>query len=214
MIVVSPSLLSADFADIKSALKVIKESGAEWVHLDIMDGAFVPNITFGQPVVRSIRQATDLVLDAHMMVNAPERYIEDFAAAGADMITVHYEATPHIVRALQCIRAQGKKAGVALNPGTSADVLKVLLRQTDMVLVMGVNPGFGGQKFIVETLDKVSEIRNMIDQSGLDIDIQVDGGITIQNAAAARKAGANVLVSGTSFFAAEDKKAAVQLLKG
>ena len=181
MIKIAPSILSADFTMMIDAVRLLERAGADYIHCDIMDGMFVPNITFGQYMVRDLRKHTQMMLDAHLMVDRPERYIQDFADMGADIITVHAEATVHLDRTLQMIRAAGKKSGVALNPHTPLDVIEYVLDRVDMVLLMSVNPGFGGQSFIPSSLEKASRLRAMIKESGLDIDIQMDGGIGLHN---------------------------------
>ena len=196
MIKISPSILAADFSDLKSEIKKIEAAGADMVHIDVMDGLFVPNISFGLPVIKAIRRCTNLLFDVHLMIKSPERYINDFKAAGADIITVHAEATDHLHRTLQSIKASGAKAGVALNPGTDPSAIKYVLSETDMVLVMTVNPGFGGQKFIGEMTKKVAEVRAMA--PGLDI--EVDGGISSDNIDLVTRAGANVIVAGSAVF--------------
>ncbi|MEZ4357411.1 MAG: ribulose-phosphate 3-epimerase [Eubacteriales bacterium] len=211
MIKVSPSILSADFSNIAAGIKEIELSGADMVHMDVMDGMFVPNITFGQPMVAAVRKMTKLPLDVHLMIERPERYIEEFADAGADIIVAHVEATKHIHRVLQQIRLTGKKPGLALNPGTPIEVCFGLLNYVEMVLIMSVNPGFGGQKFIPESLIKARKLR---DYSGNDLDIQFDGGVSSKNAKEIIAAGVNVLVSGSAFFNAPDKKAEVRALRG
>lgn len=211
MIKISPSILSADFSNIASGIKEIECSGADMVHMDVMDGMFVPNITFGQPMVAAVRKMTKLPLDVHLMIERPERYIEEFADAGADIIVAHVEATKHIHRVLQQIRLTGKKVGLALNPGTPIEVCFGLLNLIDMVLIMSVNPGFGGQQFIPESLIKARKLR---DYAGDNLDIQFDGGVSSKNAKEIIAAGVNVLVSGSAFFKAVDKKAEVRALRG
>ncbi len=199
-LLVAPSILSADFGRLTEEVKALQASGADWVHVDVMDGRFVPNITLGPPVVKAIRAATTLPVDVHLMIVEPERYLDDFAAAGADGMTVHVEASPHLHRTLQHIRGLGKRAGVVLNPSTHEDTIRYVLDVVDLVLVMSVNPGFGGQAFIPEVLPKVRAIRRMIDATGRPIHLEIDGGITFETAALATEAGARVLVAGSAVF--------------
>jgi ribulose-phosphate 3-epimerase len=197
---VAPSILSADFGRLAEEVRAVERAGADWIHVDVMDGRFVPNITIGAPVVKAIRAATKLPVDVHLMIVEPERYLEDFARAGADGLTVHVETCPHLHRTLQQVRSLGKRAGVVLNPSTHECTLEYVLDVADLVLVMSVNPGFGGQAFIPEMLPKVRAIRRMIDRSGRNIDLQIDGGIGPETAAQATDAGARVLVAGSAVF--------------
>lgn len=197
---VAPSVLAADFAELGSQLWAVSEAGAEWIHLDVMDGAFVPSISFGMPVIKSIRRVTDRVFDVHMMVEEPGRYVEDVKKAGADVITVHAEACKHLDRVISQIKEAGCRAGVALNPATPVSVLEHILDQVDMVLIMTVNPGFGGQKFIPYTIEKVKAVRGLCDERGLTTDIQVDGGISAANVREVLEAGANIFVAGSAVF--------------
>ena len=213
MRIVAPSILSADFGNLERDIKMIDRSAAEWVHIDIMDGVFVPNISFGFPVVRSVRKATTKVLDVHLMIVEPERYVIEFAEAGADIITVHAEATTHLDRTIQLIKTAGKKCGVSLNPHTPLNVLEYVLDQIDMVLLMSVNPGYGGQSFIPYSVRKAQELKTMIDTRGLSIDIEMDGGLGAHNAKLVADAGVNVIVAGNSVFAAEDPKDMISRLK-
>ena len=197
----SPSILSSDFANLAAAVREAEAAGAAWVHVDVMDGHFVPNITIGVPVVRSLRKATRLPLDVHLMIERPERYIEAFANAGADIITVHQEATGHLHRTVQQIRSLGRKAGVAINPGTPVRMLDEILPYVDLVLVMSVNPGFGGQDFIPTSPAKSGAVRDALDQiERFDVEIEVDGGISRATAAGVVAAGASVLVAGSAIF--------------
>ncbi len=213
MIKIAPSILSADFTKILDAVELLERAGADYIHCDIMDGMFVPNITFGQYMVRDLRKHTHLPLDAHLMVEKPDRFISDFAEAGADIITVHAETSVHLDRTLQTIRAAGKKAGVALNPHTPLTVLDYILERVDMVLLMSVNPGFGGQSFIPASLEKASRLRELIRSRGLEIDIQMDGGLGPHNAKEVTDAGVNVLVAGNAIFNAPDPIAAVRQMR-
>jgi len=196
--ILSPSLLSADFGNLEKSLQDLKEAGISWVHWDVMDGHFVPNITFGQHVIHLLRPKSDLYFDVHLMIEKPERYLVDFANAGANMLVVHAEATHHLQRTLAEIRKLGMQAGVALNPATPVNVLKYVLDDVDMVLLMSVNPGFGGQSFLPTTYPKLREVRELLDSRSCHV--QVDGGVCPENTAALTKAGADVLVSGSSFF--------------
>jgi ribulose-phosphate 3-epimerase len=197
---IAPSILSADFGRLAEEVGAAESAGADWIHVDVMDGHFVPNLTIGPPVVRAVRKVTKLPLDVHLMIATPERYVEAFAEAGADVISVHVEACTHLHRTLQHIRSLGKRAGVVLNPATPEDTLRYVLGVTDLVLVMSVNPGFGGQKFIPEVLPKVRAIRQMIDERKLPIDLEIDGGIAPDTIAAAAEAGARVFVAGNAVF--------------
>ncbi|WP_202711274.1 ribulose-phosphate 3-epimerase [Sporosalibacterium faouarense] len=213
MIKVAPSVLSADFSKLEEELKKIEDGGADMVHLDIMDGHFVPNITFGAPVIKKLRKVTDVPFDVHLMIEKPERYIEDFVDAGADIITVHQEASVHLHRTIQQIKSYGIKAAVALNPSTPLGEIEYVLDQLDMVLIMTVNPGFGGQSLIDSMENKVRKLKKMIDEKGLNIDIQVDGGIKLDNLKEVVDWGANVIVAGSAIFGSEDATEATRRFK-
>lgn len=211
---IAPSMLSADFANLAKDIEMINNSEADWFHLDIMDGVFVPNISFGFPVVERIKSLAKKPLDVHLMIVDPDRYLERFRDAGANWLTVHYEACTHLHRTLSQIRKLGMKAGVSLNPHTPVDVLTDILEETDMVLLMSVNPGFGGQKFIQNTYSKIERLRAMIDARRLDTLIQVDGGVDANNAAQLYKVGANVLVAGNAVFKSANPDESIRIIKG
>ncbi len=213
MPIIAPSLLAADFLHLGAACTMLNESEAEWFHLDVMDGSFVPNISYGLPIIEQIKKTTSKVLDVHLMIVHPEKYIAEFKKAGADVLTVHYEACPHLHSTLQLIKAQGMKAGVAINPHTSVELLKDVIQDIDVVCVMSVNPGFGGQKFIEHTYEKVSALKKMIAVANASTLIEIDGGVTEHNAAKLVKAGADILVAGTTVFKAADPKAMIVSLK-
>ncbi len=196
----APSILSADFAHLGNQIEEVSKAGADYIHVDVMDGHFVPNITIGPPVIAALRACTDLPLDVHLMIEHPEKYITQFVNSGANIITIHVEACPHLHREIQLIKQNGLKAGVSLNPGTPIDLIKDVLSQVDLVLIMSVNPGFGGQAFIPETFRKISHLRYMMDDNKINAEIEVDGGITINNASKVVNAGANVLAIGTAIF--------------
>ncbi len=213
MIKISPSILSANFTNIYDAVKMLEKAGADYIHCDVMDGSFVPNITFGQYMIRDLRKATTLPLDVHLMIDNPDKYIVEFAEAGADIITVHEEATRHLDRSLQLIRSTGKKVGVSLNPHTPIDVLEYVLYNVDMVLLMSVNPGFGAQSFIESSLEKAKALKAMIDKRGYKIDIEMDGGIGTGNIKDVIESGVNVIVSGNTIFKAEDPAEMIKTLR-
>ncbi len=211
---IAPSILAADFADFASAMKILENAGADYVHCDVMDGVFVPNISFGMTTIAALKKRTAIPLDVHLMITEPGRYVSEFARAGADIITVHAEACTHLHRTIQQIHAEGKLAGVSLNPATPPDVLEYVMDEVDLILCMSVNPGFGGQKFIPSTLDKLRRVSAMIKASGRDIMLEVDGGVGPNNYKEVVAAGANVLVAGSAFFNAEDPSFVARTMQG
>lgn len=214
MIKIAPSILSADFARLGEEIKDVEKGGADYIHVDVMDGHFVPNITIGPLIVEAIRPITSLTLDVHLMIEQPDRYIPEFAKAGADIITVHVEACPHLHRTIQLIRSFGIKAGVVLNPHTPVSTIQHVLEDIDMVLLMTVNPGFGGQSFIHSVLPKIQEVSRMVRERGLQVDIEVDGGVNVETARLCVEAGANVLVAGSAIYNEKDRAQAIRVIRG
>jgi ribulose-phosphate 3-epimerase len=210
---IAPSVLAADFANLQSEAKMLNASQADYYHIDVMDGVFVPNISFGMPVIQALKKHADKPFDVHLMIVEPQRYIKDFKAVGADILTVHYEASNHLHRTLQAIRAEGMQAGVALNPHTSVDLLEDTIEDLDLVCIMSVNPGFGGQKFIEGTYRKVEKLRKLIDSRGLSTKIEIDGGVTSANAQQLVNAGADVLVAGSFVFKSDNPIQTIAELK-
>ncbi len=213
MPIIAPSLLAADFTNLEAECKMLNESEADWYHLDVMDGRFVPNITFGPMLIEIFRKQTNKICDVHLMIEEPGNYAEQFKNAGADNLSVHLEACPHLHRNIQQIKSLGMKAGVAINPHTPVAALHDILHDIDLVCMMSVNPGFGGQKFIPYTLEKIKQLRQMIEERNLNVLIEIDGGVTIENAGSIIKAGADVLVAGNTVFKSADPKATIKALK-
>ena len=208
----SPSILSADFSRLGEQIRELDEAGAQYVHIDVMDGMFVPSISFGMPVIRSIRGCTDRIFDVHLMIEEPGRYIDEFAEAGADLITVHAESCRHLDRTIEKIKEKGLLAGVALNPATPVSAISCVLEKVDMVLIMTVNPGFGGQKLIPYTVEKVRELRKIVDEQGLKTDIEVDGGVNLSNVGELIDAGANIIVAGSAVFSGDVTENTIRFL--
>ncbi len=210
---IAPSLLSADFTSLKADIEMVNNSQADWFHLDVMDGVFVPNISFGMPIINAVKKLATKPLDVHLMIVQPERFISDFKKAGADILTVHYEASTHLHRTISEIKKEGMKAGVVLNPHTPINVLVDIICDLDVVLLMSVNPGFGGQKFIENTYNKISKLHNLIEKNNCNTLIEVDGGVTIENAQKLFEAGANVLVAGNTVFSSDNPTSTIAKLK-
>lgn len=213
MPIVAPSVLASDFGNLTKEIEMLNQSEAEWIHLDVMDGVFVPNISYGMPVIRTIDGLTDKILDTHLMIVQPERYIKEFKEVGADILTVHYEACTHLHRTVQAIKDEGMKAGIALNPHTPVELLEDIIRDIDLLLIMSVNPGFGGQKFIRNTYEKLVRASELIDRKNADVLIEVDGGVGPGNAEQLAQLGADVLVAGSSVFSAHNPLAVISELK-
>lgn len=210
---IAPSILSADFSKLSQEIQEVEKAGADYLHIDVMDGQFVPNITVGPMIVRACRKVTRLPLDVHLMIEEPDRFIEEFAREGSDIITVHQEACPHLHRTIALIKELGKKAGVSLNPATSLSTLNEILPEVDLVLVMTVNPGFGGQKFIKSVLPKIAQLRKTLDENGLTAELEVDGGVNVDNIADIAKAGGRVFVAGSAVFKSEDYRKTISELR-
>jgi len=210
---ISPSILSADFSRLGEEVKRVEDAGADWIHIDVMDGHFVPNITVGPFILEAVRRVTSLPLDVHLMIERPDQYINEFSDAGADIITVHVEVCPHLHRTIQAIKEKGKKAGVSLNPATPLVLVEDILNDIDLLLIMSVNPGFGGQKFIISVLDKIKRARQMIDKAGSKAYIEIDGGVKLDNIGDISFAGANIFVSGSGVFGTKDYKRTIEEMK-
>jgi ribulose-phosphate 3-epimerase len=213
MVKVAPSILAADFTKLGEEIQAVEKAGADWIHIDVMDGHFVPNITVGPLIVEAVNRVTNLPLDVHLMIENPDRYIPDFVEAGSDVLTVHIENCPHLHRTIQHIKSFGIKAGVVVNPATSLSLLEEILGDIDLVLLMSVNPGFGGQKFIPSVIDKIEYLREILEKSDSDVEVQVDGGIKVDNAADIVSAGTDILVVGSGIFSTDNYKSTIMKLK-